>query len=924
MKKRAVSMLMCLCLIVVLLPSITEKAFALYPDEQKWVASGNPYGYNWIVSDDNYEVACTTIAWQSAYDNYGVSLPNWGNGGSWWDAAGAYSRGYSPAVGAIACWSYNDTPGTGHVAYVTAVNGPDSFRIYEGGRSGAYGYDHGVGSRTITRQGGPWPDQGFIYVGSQPQTSVSLTPWEGNETYIRETDASVGMTVSVTNGTPSFVGMVLYNASGAEVARGGDYGDWIGVWYFKINEELGYTLTPGTTYRYKFYAIVNGQTYWSSEQSFKTTGTAPSAVSASFAIGSQYSVGGTNASLATRLTLSGAVMTQVSRIGVYLYDVSGKQLAYIDENAGIDQNYNYLDIWYDVNSELHYTLTSGTDYKYKFFAVINGKTFWSDEWSFKTSGSVPISYSISLNRTNLDLTVGDSTTLTATVSPTGTSVTWSSSNTSVVTVSGGKVTAVGAGTATITAKAGDKTATCAVTVSEKKVVVTGMTLSQSSLALKQGDTATLAATVNPSNATDKTVTWSSSNPSVATVSGGRVTAVAEGTATITARAGSVEATCLVTVSGKTISVTDVFLNQTSLSIKVGDSTTLYASVNPSNATDKTVTWSSSNPSVATVSEGRVTAIAAGTATITAAAGGKTASCVVTVTEKTETPKILTSSLSPASIGTKYTATLTASGSSPITWSISSGSLPPGLSLSSEGMINGTPTKAGTYSFTVSAKNSAGNATSSFTLSVNEQKQQGAEVHFERVTIYYQDQFTDVPADQWYTESVANAFELGLMKGNSADTFNPYGDVTVAEAITMAARIHSIYSTGTENFDQSVGGAWYQTYLDYALANGIISRAYYNSDVTHKASRAQFAEIFANSLPAEALAAMNSVADNAIPDVKMTDSFAAFVYKLYRAGILTGSDANGTFNPQTFITRAEAAAIVSRMAESNNRVSITLN
>ena len=112
-------------------------------------------------------------------------------------------------------------------------------------------------------------------------------------------------------------------------------------------------------------------------------------------------------------------------------------------------------------------------------------------------------------------------------------------------------------------------------------------------------------------------------------------------------------------------------------------------------------------------------------------------------------------------------------------------------------------------------------------------------------------------------------------------------------------------------------------LDYALNNGIINRAYYNSDATHKASRAQFAEIFANSLPAEALSAINRVSDNSIPDVSIAASFAEYVYKLYRAGILSGSDANGTFNPQTYITRAEAATIVSRMAESDNRVSITL-
>ena len=196
-----------------------------------------------------------------------------------------------------------------------------------------------------------------------------------------------------------------------------------------------------------------------------------------------------------------------------------------------------------------------------------------------------------------------------------------------------------------------------------------------------------------------------------------------------------------------------------------------------------------------------------------------------------------------------------------------------------------------------------------------------EIHFPKMTVYFQGQFSDVPADQWFTNNVANAFSFGLMKGNSATTFDPYGDVTVAEAVAMAARIHSIYTTGTENFTQ--GTPWYQCYLDYAYQNKIISYAYYNCDVKHKATRAQFAEIFAAALPDEALSIKNSVSDNAVPDVKMKDSYSAPVYKLYRAGILAGGDAKGTFSPNTFITRAECATIVARMADSDNRVSFSL-
>lgn len=201
---------------------------------------------------------------------------------------------------------------------------------------------------------------------------------------------------------------------------------------------------------------------------------------------------------------------------------------------------------------------------------------------------------------------------------------------------------------------------------------------------------------------------------------------------------------------------------------------------------------------------------------------------------------------------------------------------------------------------------------------------GLSVHFPKVASYTQGQFTDVPDSQWFTNSVAGAVEYGLMKGNSPTTFAPYGDVTIAEAITMAARIHSIHYTGSDSFDQSLGNEWYQVYLDYAYQHGIIDRSYYTCNVEERATRAQYAEIFSNALPAEALYAQNPIADNAIPDVKMSAPYAEDVYKLYRAGILSGGDVQGLFSPLTYITRAESATIVARMANSDNRVSFTLS
>lgn len=174
------------------------------------------------------------------------------------------------------------------------------------------------------------------------------------------------------------------------------------------------------------------------------------------------------------------------------------------------------------------------------------------------------------------------------------------------------------------------------------VRVTGVSLNYSSAPVSVGATKALTATVSPSNATNKSITWTSSNTAVATVSSsGVVTGKAAGTATITVKTadGGYTATCTVTVSNPTVKVTGVTLSPTSPSINVGATKALTATVSPSTATNKSVTWTSSNTAVATVSSsGVVTGKAAGTATITVktADGGYTATCMVTVTNVTPT------------------------------------------------------------------------------------------------------------------------------------------------------------------------------------------------------------------------------------------------------------------------------------------------
>ena len=204
------------------------------------------------------------------------------------------------------------------------------------------------------------------------------------------------------------------------------------------------------------------------------------------------------------------------------------------------------------------------------------------------------------------------------------------------------------------------------------VHVTGVVLSNNSLTLAKGKQSMLSATVTPDDATNKNVTWTSSNTSVATVAQtGKVTAKAAGTATITATTvdGGFTATCEVTVTdgSSTVAVTGVTLNKTSANLTVGGAETLTATVSPSNATNKNVTWTSSNTSVATVANGVVTAKAVGTATITVktADGNKTATCAVTVTAQpsAETVSSPTASIASGSIakGTAITLSTATSG-----------------------------------------------------------------------------------------------------------------------------------------------------------------------------------------------------------------------------------------------------------------------
>ena len=278
---------------------------------------------------------------------------------------------------------------------------------------------------------------------------------------------------------------------------------------------------------------------------------------------------------------------------------------------------------------------------------------------------------ISFNNTTATLKVGDSLTLKATLTPassTDKDLTWTSANTGIVKVTGNKLegylTAVSTGTTTVTATTSSgKTATCTVTVQPVGAAATGITLNKTTATVKIGEYTKLIATVTPSNAADKTVTWSSSNANIARVTQeGDVLGTANGTAVITATTSNGKtATCTITVTPAGVEATGISLNTSSLSLNVNQTVTLTATVTPNNATDKTVTWATSNSSVATVQNGVVKAIAQGTATITATtSNGRTATCNVSVSAGVPATGVtVTAPTTPATVAVGQSIKLTA-------------------------------------------------------------------------------------------------------------------------------------------------------------------------------------------------------------------------------------------------------------------------
>lgn len=247
---------------------------------------------------------------------------------------------------------------------------------------------------------------------------------------------------------------------------------------------------------------------------------------------------------------------------------------------------------------------------------------------------VPIT-SFNLNYPENVIEVGETLQLATVVEPSDATVkkvTWSSSDSKIAWVTTkGLVTGIRPGSATITASVEGFQATCELTVNRKSIPATDIAIDRPSMEMYKDEIEWLAATITPEDSTDEIV-WNSSNPQIVEVSDqGKLVALGCGTATITARAGSCQATCLVTVTELIIDVKTVKINKPVLNLNKGETEYLIATVIPFDATDKIVVWNSSDPSVASVNgEGKVTAEKGGSAVVTATAGGVSGECQVIV------------------------------------------------------------------------------------------------------------------------------------------------------------------------------------------------------------------------------------------------------------------------------------------------------
>ena len=574
-----------------------------------------------------------------------------GNAGGWYDncTAAGFERGSEPRVGAIACWNNGYGDDTGHVAIVEEVNS-SSIKVSEYNWAVSKGYSEAtISFSNINRSSKSKPNRrllGYIYLpgsvasNNLPNLCVDVVQGWQNHIYVKgwafdpdTPNAKVAVHVYINNECHEVIADKYHDQQLDDTFHcGTDHG-------FALDIPTDQTGEVNVS----FYAIDEQDANQHSE---------PSDSYSSYKNPTKVTI----TSDKTGPAITNAKVTNVDSTG---YTVT----CTVTDASGV--NRVQFPTWTEKNGQDD--LLSGWEVSPKASGTRNGDTFtfrvktsdhnnesgvyhthiyaYDNSYRGNCAGAVTLTATVpvptvavtgvSLNKTSLSFTgTGSSQTLTATVSPsnaTNKTLTWSSSNTSVATVSNGVVKAVGFGTATITAKSNNgKTASCSVTVNPIQPTGIKATPETSTLYGLNG-TVKLSANVMPSNATNKAVTWSSRNTSVATVSSdGTVKAVGYGTAVITAKTvNGLTSNCTINVKKEEVTSLTIATKPTKTNYYVGDTLntaglTLKAAYN--NGTTQTITGGFTCTPTALST--------AGVQTVTVNYGGKTATFTVNVQDVT--------------------------------------------------------------------------------------------------------------------------------------------------------------------------------------------------------------------------------------------------------------------------------------------------
>ncbi len=512
---------------------------------------------------------------------------------------------------------------------------------------------------------------------------------------------------------------------------------------------------------------------------------------------------------------------------------------------------------------------------------------------------------VTIDQSILNLKVRESASLIVTVFPenaTNKTVSWSSSDNMIAAVDeSGTVKAIKKGTAdiTVTTEDGGFTAVCKVTVEAPNV--SGVKLDKETLTLKRGETGKLTATVEPADAEDKSVTWTSSDKTVATVDAeGNITTLKIGTADITATTvdGGFTAVCKVTVEAPNVS--GITLDNETLTLKRGETGKLIATIEPTDAADKSVTWSSSDETVATVdAEGNITTLKIGTADITATTvdGGFTAVCKMTV----EAPNVSGVSLDVTTVSLTEGEDLQLNamvdpedaGDKSVTWSSSD---PTVAEVDADGLVKAL--KAGTADITVATTDGGFTAVCSVTV-------------MQKIT------FTDVAdPSAWYYDSVYWAVRNGVTSGMGEGTFQPMAKLSRAQAVTFLYNLAGrpdVSGLPAKEFTDVSKTAWYYNAVKWAVANKITS-GYGTGTFQPNATcnRAMIVTFLANYAKV-AGTYKEPTTSASFKDVKAKDWFKKSVDWAVENGITSGYG-QGTFSPNVTCNRAMMVTFLKKVAE----------